>query len=258
MAWDLAGVAIDSAGVVGGTELTAGRLRELSHLGKLVERDHGDVAAPVHDPKRDAASGIVGHAEIVAATARIRSAFNPWLEPGRRMAVLGGCCTLMIGLGAATRDRIGRYVENPSGLDIRARSDYVDLNYASALPGQRRTALDEPDTHRADVVPVLSRMAGLVETLGVYDLGVIIPGRHGPILVGRTWLGEYADNAEQTYSATLLDGRQIAWFFLDFNQEAIEAQDAPSNRRVEFTAKSACPRRPPASEGDELPPPRPL
>jgi arginase len=109
MAWDLAGVAIDSAGVVGGTELTAGRLRELSRLGTLVARDHGDVAAPVHDPRRDAASGIVGHAEIVAATARIRSAFNSWLEPDRRMAVLGGCCTLMIGLGAATRDRIGRY-----------------------------------------------------------------------------------------------------------------------------------------------------
>lgn len=109
MAWDLAGVAIDSAGVIGGTELTARRLRELSRLGALVERDRGDVVAPVHDPKRDAATGIVGHAEIVAATARIRSAFNPWLEPDRRMAVLGGCCTLMIGLGAATRDRIGRY-----------------------------------------------------------------------------------------------------------------------------------------------------
>lgn len=109
MTWDLAGVEIDSAGIVGGTELTPARLRALSRLGALAARDHGDIAAPVHDPKRDTASGLVGHADVVAATARIRSAFNAWLEPGRRMAVLGGCCTLMIGLGAATRDRIGRY-----------------------------------------------------------------------------------------------------------------------------------------------------
>ncbi len=109
MAWDLAGVAIDSAGVVGGTELTARKLRAVSRLRALAAKDHGDIAAPVHDPRRDRASGLVGHAEVVAATARIRSAFNGWLEPGRRMAVLGGCCTLMIGLGAATRDRIGSY-----------------------------------------------------------------------------------------------------------------------------------------------------
>ncbi|HWA49566.1 MAG TPA: hypothetical protein VG742_14940, partial [Dongiaceae bacterium] len=68
MAWDLAGVAIDSAGVVGGTELTAGALRRFSNLGTLTQRDHGDVVAPVHDSRRDPASGLVGHAEVVAAT----------------------------------------------------------------------------------------------------------------------------------------------------------------------------------------------
>jgi arginase len=45
----------------------------------------------------------------VAATTAIRSAFLPWLQPDRRTVVLGGCCTLMIGLGAATRDSIGRF-----------------------------------------------------------------------------------------------------------------------------------------------------
>jgi arginase len=45
----------------------------------------------------------------VDATRKVRAAFTPWLAPGRRMAVLGGCCTLMIGLGAATRDAIGRF-----------------------------------------------------------------------------------------------------------------------------------------------------
>ncbi len=109
MPWDLAGVAIDSAGVVGGTELTPAALRKFSRLGRMVDSDHGDVAAPVHDTTRDPKSGLVGHREVVAATENIRSAFIRWLAPGRRTVVLGGCCTLMIGLGAATRDKIGRF-----------------------------------------------------------------------------------------------------------------------------------------------------
>lgn len=109
MPWDLAGIAIDSAGLVGGTELMPAALRKYSRLGALVRRDHGDVAAPVHDSHRDPANGLVGHAEIVAATRTIRGAFQPMLSRDRRMAVLGGCCTLMIGLGAATRDKIGPY-----------------------------------------------------------------------------------------------------------------------------------------------------
>jgi arginase len=75
----------------------------------MVPLDHGDVVAPVHDKRRHPRSGLVGHLEVVAATEKIRSAFIPWLVPDRRTVVLGGCCTLMIGLGAATRDRIGAF-----------------------------------------------------------------------------------------------------------------------------------------------------
>lgn len=109
MNWDLAGIAIDSAGICGGTELTPGALRRWSDLSGIVARDLGDFAAPIHDGRRDPVSGIVGHAEVVDATASIRSEFGRRLQPDRRMVVLGGCCTLMIGLGAATRDRIGKF-----------------------------------------------------------------------------------------------------------------------------------------------------
>jgi arginase len=109
MAWALAGVAIDSAGVIGGTELTPAALRTCSRLQGMTGVDHGDLAAPVHDKRRDPRSGLVGHREVVAATGRIRNAFTGWLEPGRRTVVLGGCCTLMIGLGAATRDKLGAF-----------------------------------------------------------------------------------------------------------------------------------------------------
>ena len=109
MSWALAGVAIDSAGVTGGTELTPAALRRCSRLQRMVAVDHGDLATPVHDNRRDPRSGLVGHREVVAATGKIRSAFIRWLEPERRTVVLGGCCTLMIGLGAATRDKIGAF-----------------------------------------------------------------------------------------------------------------------------------------------------
>jgi arginase len=109
MSWALAGIAIDSAGVTGGTELTPAALRACSRLPRMLAIDHGDVIAPVHDARRDPRSGLVGHREVVAATGKIRSAFIRWLEPERRMVVLGGCCTLMIGLGAATRDKVGAF-----------------------------------------------------------------------------------------------------------------------------------------------------
>jgi len=109
MSWTLAGVAIDSAGATGGTELTPAALRKHSRLRRMVAVDHGDLVAPVHDKQRDPRSGLLGHREVVAATGTIRTAFIRWLEPGRRTVVLGGCCTLIIGLGAATRDKIGAF-----------------------------------------------------------------------------------------------------------------------------------------------------
>jgi arginase len=109
MPWSLAGVSIDSAGVAGGTELTPSALRRASRLADLVAVDHGDIVAPVHDKGRDPRSGLVGHREVVEATDNIRRQFAMWLAPDRRTVVLGGCCTLMIGLGAATRDTIGRF-----------------------------------------------------------------------------------------------------------------------------------------------------
>src|SRR5215470_11446686 len=109
MPWNLAGVSIDSAGVAGGTELTPSALRNCSRLADLVRVDHGDITAPIHDQRRDPRSGLVGHREVVAATANIRGQSAPWLSSGQRTVVLGGCCTLMIGLGAATRDSIGRF-----------------------------------------------------------------------------------------------------------------------------------------------------
>jgi hypothetical protein len=73
MSWTWQGVAIDSAGIVGGTELTPAALRKHSRLQQMVAIDHGDLIAPVHDKRRDPRSGLVGHREVVAATGNIRA-----------------------------------------------------------------------------------------------------------------------------------------------------------------------------------------
>lgn len=171
---------------------------------------------------------------------------------------IGGSARIDFVARLIPQDLVDRYVEDPASLDIHARSNYVDLNYKSTQPGRKRKSLEEPNTHADDDFPGLRRLAGVVERLGVYDLGVMIPGKNGPILVGRTWLGKYADNREQTYSASSLDGKQIAWFFLDFSQAAIETQETPSLSRVEYTPKSPCDRRATSTELPDLPDPRPL
>ncbi|WP_413290180.1 hypothetical protein [Bdellovibrio sp. HCB337] len=55
----------------------------------------------------------------------------------------------------------------------------------------------------------------------VYDVMVAVPGRYGPVFIGKTWLGSYADN--RTFN-TDEPNRLIAWFFLDFNSEAVAVQ----------------------------------
>jgi hypothetical protein len=105
MSWSLAGVAIDSAGIVGGTELTPAALRKHSRLQRMVAVDHGDLVTLARQATRPAQWA--GRASrVVAATGIIRrpSDGSAW----RRTVVPGGCCTLMIGLGAATRDKVGR------------------------------------------------------------------------------------------------------------------------------------------------------
>jgi len=165
MSWNLAGVSIDSAGVVGGTELTPAALRKYGRLQRMVATDHGDVVAPVHDKRRDPHSGLVGHGEVVTATEKIRSAFSSWLTPNRRTIVLGGCCTLMIGLGAATRDKIGRF-------GIAYIDGHLDLYDGQSSPSGE--AADVPlATMLGHGDPVVLDAAGgrSLEPDGVYLLG---------------------------------------------------------------------------------------
>ena len=84
MTWDLAGVAIDSAGVVGGTELTAGALRRFSRLGALVERDHAKAAARICKPRQTAVLSNGSH-HVVLMNARQSSITGIAARPPARV-----------------------------------------------------------------------------------------------------------------------------------------------------------------------------
>jgi len=60
-----------------------------------------------------------------------------------------------------------------------------------------------------------------LEMVPVYDVQVAVRGQYGPLYIGKTWLGKYDKQGEFTSSHP---DRIIAWYFLDFNDEAIREQ----------------------------------
>jgi hypothetical protein len=64
----------------------------------------------------------------------------------------------------------------------------------------------------------------LLKKIQVFDIMVQVPGRFGPLFVGKTWLGRY-DRKTGGFQADN-PRRLIAWYFLDFNTGALEYQNA--------------------------------
>jgi len=55
----------------------------------------------------------------------------------------------------------------------------------------------------------------------VYDVQVAVRGQYGPVFIGKTWLGKYDRQGEFTASNP---DRVMAWYFLDFSDDAIREQ----------------------------------
>jgi len=84
----------------------------------------------------------------------------------------------------------------------RAKSSVVILNYHDPLT---RPYLQER----------------LVSKIPVYDVQVAVPGKYGPVYIGKTWFGKYDDHGEFIASDP---NKLIARYFLDFNPGALEEQ----------------------------------
>lgn len=87
-------------------------------------------------------------------------------------------------------------------LTPEATSRLVTLNYASPVS--------------KSYLPEL-----LLTQIQVYDLMVAVPGKYGPVYIGKTWLGKYNEHGQFIANNP---NELLAWFFLDFNQAALDDQ----------------------------------
>lgn len=102
------GVPIDSVGRDGGTEGGPAALRQLGLPAALGAADAGDLAVRIRGEERDAETGILASADVLATTATIRSAVAERLLDGERPFLCGGCCAELPGALAGARDAGGR------------------------------------------------------------------------------------------------------------------------------------------------------
>ena len=96
----IVGVPIDSVGVAGGTELGPRALREQRIVEALAARDAGDLDVRVIGTDRDPDSGVVGFGSVTRTTEVLRSSTAGLASAGDRLLVLGGCCTMAVGIAA--------------------------------------------------------------------------------------------------------------------------------------------------------------
>jgi len=175
--WTVLGVPIDSVsapvgGDTFGTELAPSALRDLDLVVRLGARDAGDLAtrvvAPAVGPARDPLSGIVGWPSVGTMTSAVRTAVAALVANGERPFVLGGCCALVMGAAAGTRDALGRIgLANVDGhvdlYDHRTSptGEAADLPVAALLgigwPALLDTLGDRPVLLPSDVVVIGAR-----------------------------------------------------------------------------------------------------
>jgi arginase len=103
----LVGVPIDCSGRFIGVERMPAALRAAGLVEQLGIQDAGDLLVTIDSPERDAATGIIGFPSVCKSSETIRIEIGKLLERGERPLVVGGCCTLLIGVGAALCEQFG-------------------------------------------------------------------------------------------------------------------------------------------------------
>jgi arginase family enzyme len=89
---------IDCSGTGRGEERAPEALRAAGLLERLRARDAGEADSRIRDSRRDSDSGVVGASEVRRASRAIASRVHEVLEGGERPLVVGGDCTLLLGV----------------------------------------------------------------------------------------------------------------------------------------------------------------
>jgi arginase family enzyme len=92
-------VPLDSSGAGRGEEHAPDALREAGLLERLDARDAGTVqAARIRDTRRDPATGVIAAADVRGAAAAIGARVGELLDAGECPILIGGDCTLLLGV----------------------------------------------------------------------------------------------------------------------------------------------------------------
>jgi arginase len=89
---------IDCSGAGRGEERAPAALRSAGLIERLRARDGGEAAARIRDTRRDPDTGVVGAAEVRRASTVIASRVHEVLEAHECPLVMGGDCTLLLGV----------------------------------------------------------------------------------------------------------------------------------------------------------------
>jgi arginase family enzyme len=89
---------LDCSGEGRGEERAPAALRAAGLVGRLGARDAGEADARIRETRLDPDSGVIGAAEVRRASTAIASRVREVLEARERPLVLGGDCTLLLGV----------------------------------------------------------------------------------------------------------------------------------------------------------------
>lgn len=123
---------LDCSGAGRGEERAPATLRAAGLLESLRAHDGGEADARIRNPRRDPDTGIVGAAEVRRASLAIASEVRPVLEAGDRPLVLGGDCTLLLGVFEAV----------PSGSGLWFIDGHADFFDAQGSPTGEAADMD--------------------------------------------------------------------------------------------------------------------
>jgi arginase len=98
---------LDCSGAGRGEEHAPAALRSAGLLTRVGARDAGAADALIRDSRRDPATGVIGASDIRRAARAIAGRVRELLAAGQRPLVLGGDCTLLLGVFTALPDRSG-------------------------------------------------------------------------------------------------------------------------------------------------------
>ena len=104
-------VPLDSSGAGRGEEHAPEALRAAGLRERLQARDAGGVeAARIRDSRRDPVTGVIGAAEVRSASGAIASKVREVIGAGERPVILGGDCTLLLGVFQALGGGVGLWL----------------------------------------------------------------------------------------------------------------------------------------------------